>query len=126
MSVIDYSYNPFPLAIELFTLLRRNQTVMEGFNPVPAPDLIVATGLSISTKDLEDQVMAGKDGTGYIMTGRFLGATHTEYDFIEIGDVLQSESQLDKFGNPVEYMIDGISYNVLSSRIHMSKMVVGV
>ena len=123
--VPDYSSNLFPLAIDLFTLVRRNQFVMVGNNKQVAPDLIVATGLSISIADKEDIIMIDKTGGSFVSTSRFLGGTFSNTP-VQIGDFLQSQTQVDIFGNPVMYFVDGVSIGILAARLHLSKLAVGV
>lgn len=124
----DYSYRIFPLATDLFTGYHRNVTIVSGNNIIPVAPTSqepYATGLSVALKDVEDQVLADSHGAGYVYTGRFLGATFNDSP-IEIGDILENQVDKDKFGQSIKYVVDGLSRNLLSSRLHLALIEIGV
>jgi hypothetical protein len=120
----------FPMATHTFNVFRRNQTSVVGNNIVPiaaTSTTPVATDISMALRDENDVVMADKDGAGYIYTGRFLGATFLDIENnIIIGDILEDNTDNDRFGAPVRYLVDGKSVNALYCKLHLARLDVSV
>ena len=116
----------FPGAIKTFTVYRRNQVQKVGNNVVPvAPGSVtpIATGLSITLKDMQDLILTSNSGA--VFTGIYLAMTFTDTPII-IGDILADEAELAPDGNPVRYEVQGKTIYPIFVKMHLRRTDIGV
>ena len=109
----------FPMAERTFTVTRPGQTTVISGNTVVAPDLTVATGVSIliTSKQAFGDVMK----VGILNQGVYLGSTFKHQD-IKMGDVLLDEDENDSEGNPLKYVVDDVNRNMIFLKLFLRKL----
>lgn len=116
----------WPGANKTFSVYRRNQTVKQGNNTVPVAagaTTPIATGISLLLKDQSGMVQTDKGGATF--QGMYLGTTFID-TLIMIGDILADEVEVDRFGLPVRYEVQGKTIGALSTKMHLRRTEIGV
>jgi hypothetical protein len=117
---IDYSGRQFPSTLRTFSIYRLNNTPIGATKPVSPTSVPPAiTGLSILLRDMQDNIVIGKDGNNLYL-GVFTGNTFPDVEIYE-GDILQDETQVDRNGNLIEYKVESVIPYPICLKMHIKR-----